>query len=80
MIDLLVVHNGKEFYRGGAVEHLLNLIKSFFERRGLDGRNLFRVLFKSSENEEMRIKIFELVFLVCFFCKDDDKNEYMLEP
>lgn len=71
MVALLVVHNGKEFYHGDSLDHLLNLIKSFFERRGFDGKNLFRVLFKSAEQEEMRLKIFELVFLVCFFCKDE---------
>ena len=35
-----------------------------------DGKNLFKVLSKCAEQEDIRFKIFELVFLVCFFCKD----------
>lgn len=52
------------------VDHLLHLIKTFFERRMFDGKNLFRVLSKCSEQEDIRMKMFELAFLVCFFSKD----------
>lgn len=45
-------------------------MKAFFERRQFDGKNLFRVLSKCSEQEDIRLKIFEIVFIVCFFCKD----------
>jgi hypothetical protein len=58
------------------VDHLLNLIKIYFERRYFDGKNLFKILSKCSDQEDIRLKIFELVFLVCFFCKDIDTHRF----
>lgn len=55
---------------GDCMNHLLHLLKAFFERRCFEGKSLFRVLSKCCEQEDIRMKIFELVFLVCFFCKD----------
>eukprot|EP00347_Sterkiella_histriomuscorum_P012635 403367814 len=51
-------------------DHLLQLIKQFFKKRMLDGKNLFKILGKYSDQEDIRFKIFELVFMVSFFCKD----------
>jgi hypothetical protein len=45
-------------------------MKQFFKTRFFDGKNLFKILAKFSEQEDVKWKIFELVFLVCFFCKD----------
>ena len=50
--------------------HLLQLVKAFFKNKMLDGKNLFKVLLKHCDTEDIQWKIFELVFLVCFFCKD----------
>jgi hypothetical protein len=61
--------NSLSYYKE-TVDHLLSLIKAFFERRMFDGKNLFRVLSKCCEQEDIRVKIFELVFLICFMCKD----------
>ncbi|TNV81462.1 hypothetical protein FGO68_gene17498 [Halteria grandinella] len=104
MLDLLQIHNGREFFPKEALnhdysqmkfaeedsfkgspqkllqlkagqmkettDHILHLIKIFFERRMFDGKNLFRVLSKCCDQEDIRLKIFELVFLVCLFSKD----------
>ena len=36
----------------------------------LDGKNLFKVLLKCCDQEDIKWKVFEMLFLVCFFCKD----------
>ena len=51
-------------------EHILYLIKTFFKKRMFDGKNLFKVLSKCCDQEDIKWKIFELLFVVCFFCKD----------
>jgi hypothetical protein len=45
------------------------------EKRMFDGKNLYRVLSKCMDQEDIRIKVFELVFLVCFLSKDNDTSK-----
>ena len=50
--------------------HLLNLIKTFFKSRHFNGKNLFKVLARNFEEDDVRWKVFELIFVIAFFCKD----------
>ncbi|CDW77431.1 UNKNOWN [Stylonychia lemnae] len=80
-VDLDAIQNSPSSRRQDAIfdqkqqqrenfDHLLQLIKSFFKKRMLDGKNLFKILSKYTEQDDIRWKIYELVFAVCFFCKD----------
>lgn len=51
-------------------EHLLQLFKAFFKKRMLNGKNIFKVLAKCFDQEDIHWKVFELLFVVTFFCKD----------
>ena len=75
LLDFLILHNPQEFYpdvtTSSLFTHVLHLLKAFFKKRILDGRNLFKVLGKLGGSDlEVRLKVVELVFVVCFFCKD----------